>query len=130
MATKTNNWVACPECDALQSLPELAPGCVADCARCGCELARNKPDSLRRTLAFMTAAAAAFACALVWPVMELDARGVHSASTIYGLVHALAQAGGSTISVIVLFTVIIIPMVQLAASIYVLLWLELGRLPI
>ena len=43
--------------------------------------------------------------------------------------HALAQAGGSTISVIVLFTVIIIPMVQLAASIYVLLWLELGRLP-
>lgn len=130
MPAKTNNWVACPECDALQRLPDLGRGCVADCLRCGAELARNKPDSLRRTLAFMSAAAAAFACALAWPIMELDARGIHSQSTIYGLVRALAESGWPTISLLVLFTVIVIPAVQLGASLYVLLWLELGRLPL
>src|SRR5690349_25159338 len=101
MATKTNNWVACPECDALQGLPDLAPGAVADCVRCGAELARNKPESLRRTLAFMSAAAFAFACALTWPVMELDARGVQSESTIYGLVQALFASGWPTIALLV-----------------------------
>jgi paraquat-inducible protein A len=129
MATKTNNWVACHECDALQCLPELEPGAAADCVRCGAELCRNKPDSLRRTLSFMSAAAFAFACALAWPVMELDARGVHSESTIYGLVQALFQSGWPTVALLVLFTVIVIPIVQLAASLYLLVSLELGRVP-
>jgi paraquat-inducible protein A len=129
MATKTNNWVACHECDALQRLPELAPGAAADCMRCGAVLCRSKPESLRRTLAFMSAAALAFACALAWPVMELDARGIQSESTIYGLVQALFQSGWPTVALLVLFTVIVIPVVQLGAALYLLVSLELGRVP-
>ena len=129
MATKTNTWVACPECDALQRLPGLVPGAAADCIRCGAELCRHKPESLRRTLAFMSAAAFAFACALAWPVMELDARGIHSESTIYGLVQALFRSGWPSVALLVLFTVIVIPIVQLAASLYLLVSLELGRIP-
>jgi paraquat-inducible protein A len=129
MGTKTNNWVACRECDALQRLPALAPGAAADCVRCGAELCRNTPGSLRLTLAFMSAAAFALACALAWPVMELDARGIHSESTIYGLVQALFRSGWPTVALLVFFTVIVIPVVQMAAALYVLLSLELGRVP-
>ena len=61
MPTTTNNLLACPECDALQRQPHLGPGAAASCVRCGCELVRNKPDSLEHTLAFMVGAAVAFA---------------------------------------------------------------------
>ena len=116
MATKTNNLVACPECDALQRAPDLAPGAAADCVRCGAELFRNKPASLETTLAFMIAAAVAFACANAFPLMELDANGIRSSSTIYGLVEALLESGWPSVALLVLLTVILVPTVQLATS--------------
>ena len=57
MSTTTNNLLACPECDALQHRPRLAPGAAATCVRCGAEIEREKPKSLDHTLAFMIAAA-------------------------------------------------------------------------
>lgn len=131
MPTKTNNLVACPECDALQSIPDLAPRATAECVRCGAELARDHPESLRRTLAFMLAAAVAFGCANAFPVMELDAKGgAHTSSTIYGLVEALFASGWPTVAWVVLLTIIVVPAVQLGASLYVLGSLVLGRLPL
>lgn len=130
MPPKTNNLVACPECDALQRVPDLAPGAAADCMRCGAELCREKPQALQHTLAFMSAAAVAFAFANSFPVMELDAQGLRTESTIYGLVEALFDSGWPTVALLVLFTVIVVPVVQLAASLYVLGSLQLGRLPV
>ena len=129
MPTKTNTFTACPECDALQGVPDLAPGAAADCIRCGAELFREKPQALQHTLAFMSAAAVAFAFANSWPVMELDAQGLRKESTIYGLVEALFDSGWPTVALLVLFTVIVVPVVQLAASLYVLTSLQLGRVP-
>ena len=129
MATTTNNLVACPECDALQQAPELAPGYAADCARCGAELFRNKPASLEMTLAFILAAAVAFAIANAFPLMELDARGVRSTSTLYGLVETLFATGWPSVALLVLVTVILVPTLQLATSLYILIPIKLGRVP-
>ncbi len=46
--------IACPDCDLLQRLPELAPGASARCPRCDKELWRRREDSLNRTLALAT----------------------------------------------------------------------------
>jgi MoaA/NifB/PqqE/SkfB family radical SAM enzyme len=43
--------IACPHCDLLQRLPELAPGASARCPHCDKELWRHREDSLNRTLA-------------------------------------------------------------------------------
>ncbi len=43
--------IACPHCDLLQRLPDLAPGASARCPRCDKELWRRREDSLNRTLA-------------------------------------------------------------------------------
>jgi paraquat-inducible protein A len=129
MATTTNNLVACPECDALQRAPRLAPGFAADCARCGAELFRNKPNSLEVTLAFILAASVAFAIANAFPLMELDARGVRSSSTLYGLVETLFETGWPSVALLVLVTVILVPTVQLATALYILVPLKLGRVP-
>lgn len=129
MATTTHNLVACPECDALQRAPELAPGYAADCVRCGAELFRNKPHSLEITLAFILAACVAFAIAVTFPLMELDARGIRSTSTVYGLVETLFATGWPSIALLVLVTVILVPAGQLATSLYILVPLKLGRVP-
>lgn len=129
MATKTNNLVACPECDALQRAPELRPHHAADCVRCGAQLFRNKPASLDTTLAFMAAAAVTFACANSFPLMELDARGIKSSSTLYGLVEALFATGWPSVALLVLVTVIVVPALQLATALYILVPLKLGRVP-
>jgi len=126
---KTNNLIACPECDALQREVALAPGAAADCVRCGAELFRHKPQSLERTLAFMIGAAVAFACANAFPLMELDAQGIRTSSTLYGLVEALFETGWPSVALLVLFTVIVVPVVQLASSLYILVSLKLGVVP-
>lgn len=129
MPMKTNNLVACPECDALQREATLGPGAAADCIRCGAELYRNKPDSLEHTFAFMTGAAVALVCANVFPLMELDAQGLRTTSTIYGLVQSLYATGWPSIATLVLFTVIVVPLVQVGASLYLLGSLRFGLVP-
>ena len=48
--------IACPDCDLLQRLPELAPAASARCPRRDRELWRRREDSLNRTLALTLAA--------------------------------------------------------------------------
>jgi paraquat-inducible protein A len=129
MGTKTNNLLACPECDALQRRPTLAPDAAATCFRCGAEIEREKPASLEYTLAFMIGAAVAFLCANAFPILELEARGIPSSSTLYGLVEALFATGWPSVALIVLVTVIVVPAAQMATALYILVSLKLGRLP-
>jgi paraquat-inducible protein A len=129
MATTNNNLLACPECDALQRRPALAHGAAAACIRCGAEIEREKPESLDHMLAFMVGAAVAFACANAFPIMELEARGIPSSSTLFGLVESLFATGWPSVALLVLVTVIVVPAAQIATALYLLVSLKLGRLP-
>jgi paraquat-inducible protein A len=126
---KTNNLVACPECDALQREVPLVPHGEAVCLRCGAELFRNKPGSLDRTLALMIAAGIVFIGANSFPLMELEAQGMQTRTTILGTVLALQEAGWSLIALVVLITAVVIPFLQVGLSLAVLLPLKLGRVP-
>ena len=130
MELQTPDLTACPECDALQRLPALARDASANCVRCGAVLCREKPECLQHTLALMGGAAVAFACANAFPVMELESQGIRTESTLYGLVKALFESGWPSVALLVLVTVIVVPVVQLAASLYVLGSLQIGRIPL
>src|SRR6478736_9167811 len=67
--------VACPHCDLLQRLPELAPGASARCPRCDKELRRHREDSLNRTLALALAAAVLYVIANSVPMLSLSVIG-------------------------------------------------------
>lgn len=129
MPSNTNNLVACPECDALQREIPLAPGAAADCVRCGAELFRHKAESLDRTLALLVAAAVVFAGANAFPLMELDAQGLGTTSTVFGTVVALQQTGWPVLALTVLMTTIVVPFLQLATALYILVPLRLGFVP-
>jgi paraquat-inducible protein A len=129
MTFKTNNLVACPECDCLMARPLLEENAVADCARCGAELYRAKPHALDRSLAFLAAAAILFLVANTHPLMELQARGIPTSATIYQTAITLAEMGMPSVCLLVLATTIVIPALQLVFTLAVLVPLKLGYVP-
>ena len=126
---KTNNLVACGECDLLQREVELPAGGVACCTRCHAELYRNKPGSLDATLALLVAAAILFVFANAHPLMGLDARGIRTSATLWDTAGALYARDMPSVATLVLVTVIVAPALQLAAMLYMLVPLRLGTVP-
>src|SRR4030095_12027361 len=94
---------ACHDCDLLQREVPLAPGGTARCPRCGAVLYRRKPNGLDRTLAYSMGAAVLFLIANAFPIVGLEAAGHH--------------------------TTILMPGLEIAALLYLLLPLKLGRVP-
>lgn len=129
MTTNTPRLVACPECDCLQREVAVPPHGHADCARCGAELYRNKPDSLDRTLAFLLGAAMLFLVANAFPIMRLDAQGLETSSTLAGTAWALHHEGMTSVGLLVFGTAIVAPALEVALMLYLLVPLRFGRIP-
>jgi paraquat-inducible protein A len=105
--------VACPHCDLLQRLPELAAGASARCARCNFELWRRREDSLNRTLAMAITAAILYLVANSVPMLGLTVVGRDAFTTVIGGAQHLWDDGRQTVAVLVLFTAVIAPALQI-----------------
>lgn len=121
--------IACHECDLLQYEIRLPRGGVARCRRCGARLYRSHPDSLDRTLAITVAAAVLFAIANSFPILTLQLQGQNIASTLYGAVTALYNQDMTMVAALVFVTTILVPAIELAMMIYMLLPLRMGQVP-
>jgi len=105
--------IACPHCDLLQRLPDLAPGASARCPRCDRELGRRREDSLNRTLALTLGAAILYVVANSIPMLGLTVVGRQAATTVLGGAMHLWENGPQLVAVLVLFTAIIAPALQI-----------------
>lgn len=105
--------IACLHCDLLQRLPELAPGASARCPRCDKELWRHREDSVDRTLALTLAAAVLYVVANSVPMLGLTIVGREASTTVLGGAQHLWQDGQQIVAVLVLFTAIIAPALQI-----------------
>ena len=105
--------IACPHCDLLQRLPELAPGASARCPRCDQELWRRREDSLNRTLALTLGAAMLYVVANSIPMLGLTVVGRQAATTVFGGAMHLWENGPRIVAVLVLFTAIVAPALQI-----------------
>jgi paraquat-inducible protein A len=129
MTTNPPRLVACPDCDCLQREVPVPEHGRAECARCGAELYRNKPYSLDRTLAFLMGAAVLFLVANAFPIMQLDAQGLRTSSTIAGTAWALHREGMTSVSLLVFATAVVAPALEVALLLYLLVPLRLGVVP-
>lgn len=119
---------ACPHCDALQYEVALPPGGVADCTRCGETLYRNPPNGLERTLACALGAAVLFLIANAYPVFGLDAQGgAETTASLFDTVQALWTRGTPSVAVLVFVTIIAAPAIEIAMFIWLLAFLQFGR---
>jgi paraquat-inducible protein A len=121
--------IACLHCDLVQRLPELATGESARCPRCDKLLWRRGADVLNRTLALTVAAGILYLIANVAPMLGLEAVGRTAQTTVLGGARQLWRDGRETVAVLVLFTVVIAPALQIGFLIAILAGAQRRRPP-
>lgn len=121
--------LACHECDMLNTVPALAPGQVARCARCNATLYRNVAGCIEKTLALALASLILFAVANAFPFLGFGKPGFMRTTSLISGVMDLHSQGMSLLALIVFTTTIFIPLLQIVGLIYVLLPLHQGYLP-
>jgi paraquat-inducible protein A len=121
--------IACQECDLLHRTRPVPAGGAAKCRRCGATLYRNKRNSLDRSLALAVAGLILFIVCNTHPFLALKKEGLIQETTIITGVKELFNQGMLELSLLVLFTSILAPLIQLSVMIYVLLPLKLNRMP-
>jgi paraquat-inducible protein A len=122
-------WVACHDCDLLHRLGEIPEGSTARCGRCGGLLRKRARRSIERTLSLVMGAAVLFAIANLFPFLSFDMKGQETRTTLVTGVNDLWQQGYPELASLVLVTIFLAPMFQIAILLYVLLPLHRGRIP-
>lgn len=112
--------IACPHCDLLQRLPQIAPGAAALCPRCDRELWCHKPDSLNRTLALTLAAAVLYVIANSVPMLGLSTAGRHAFTTVLGGAQQLWRDGQETVAALVLIAAVLAPALRIGFMLLIL----------
>jgi paraquat-inducible protein A len=113
--------IGCPHCDLLQRLPDLAPGESARCPRCNEELWRRHAHSLDRPLALTIAAALLYVVANTIPMLGLTVVGREAYTTVSGGAAHLWAAGWESVAVLVFFTAVLAPGLQIGFMLTILI---------
>ncbi|MTW22109.1 paraquat-inducible protein A [Allochromatium palmeri] len=100
---------ACPDCDLLQTIPNLPAGGKASCVRCGHTLATGTVEPIGRPLALSIAALLLLIIANIDPLMDLSAVGRHASTTIIGGAYQMWVDGEQATAVVVGFCAVIAP---------------------
>ena len=122
--------IACHDCDLIQRLPHIDQAGTVQCVRCGAILHQKKRNSVERTLALTVAGLILFSLANAFPFLafKLEAQ-VRQTTLLTGIKELYAQ-GMPELSVIVLFTTVLVPLGQMVCMLYILLPLKFKLIPV
>lgn len=118
--------VACPACDLLHQRRDLITAGSARCSRCGSLLYHAASQSLDRPLALTLTAIVLLVLANAFPFINLSLNGQTEQARLVTGVLSLYDQGWFWLSLLVLLTGIIFPLLQLVGLAYVLLPLHFG----
>ncbi|RST56467.1 paraquat-inducible protein A [Variovorax sp. MHTC-1] len=121
--------IVCEGCDAVYRRTPLRPREASHCARCGTELDRHAGDQGARVLPLTVASLILFAIANLFPIVEIELRGLSSQTTLAGAVIVLTGEGMSVVALLVLATTILFPLLQLCILFYLLVPMARERRP-
>ena len=124
-----DSLMACHECDVLHKIQPLPDGGAARCVRCDALLYYQKKDSLDRTLALIIAGLILFIVANTFPFLAMKSKGLVRETTLITGVKGLHQQGMESLALLVFLTSILVPFVQIAGMLYVLVPLKFNRVP-
>ncbi|MEI4470348.1 paraquat-inducible protein A [Frigidibacter sp. MR17.24] len=111
---------ACPHCDALYRLPELAPRERADCARCGATLIAPQVRAFSRSFALAITALILMAGAVFGPFLDLSTAGMQSRASVLDAIEAFSDGVMFPLSLAVGALIVVIPALRLALIAYTL----------
>jgi paraquat-inducible protein A len=120
-ALSDRSLIACPHCDMLQRLPDLAAAASVRCPQCDEELWRRREDWLNRTLAMASAATILYIMANTVPMLGLSILGREASTTVTGGALHLWRNHQQIVSLLVFFTAVVAPAVQIGLTLAIVL---------
>jgi len=121
--------ILCHDCGLAHHRRELAPKEAAHCSRCGATLYEHRPPTVDRALALTIAGLFLFAVANIYPFLGMRMGDTLLETTLISGSIELYDQGKWELAMLVIFTSIVAPGLQLAGLLYVLLPIRLGRVP-
>jgi paraquat-inducible protein A len=121
--------IACHDCDVLLQRPRLGHRRLARCPRCKATLYGSTTGRLDRICAMTLAALLTFLIAQGFPILELEANGITSQTSLLGAIAALWSEDMQVVAVMVFTTTTLFPLIELVALLYVLLSIRAGFVP-
>lgn len=140
VAPVREDLVACPECDLLHAMPPdrhaddfetaIAPsGRHLRCARCDAPLGVARHRTFETPAALAVASLVSLAIAHLEPVLAIDLQGQQRSATLWQAAWTLYDEDAWLVTLLVLLTTLINPLLETLAVCYVLLPLRRGRIP-
>ena len=123
-----SSLIACHECDLLQRRITLPPRGVGRCRRCSTVLYRDTPNGIDRALACTLGALLLFLIANAYPIVGLEVQGNRQAASLYDTLHILWRDGREDVAILVGFTTLVTPAIQIGLMLYLLFPLRFNRL--
>lgn len=118
-AIQLDRLIACPRCDAVYEVAEVAPRERAVCARCHTVLIAPRRKAGKQVIALASAVLILIVAATMLPFLSIDAGGLENRASI--IQTAMTFTGPLTLlSLAVLGFIVIIPMLRLGLLVYVL----------
>ncbi len=99
---------------------------AAVCVRCGCILVRAKPDSIDRTLAWTFAGLVLYVVAVSFPFLAMKNGPISNETGLLTGIELLYRQGIIPLAVLVLFTCILVPLLQMLGLLYIFIPLKLN----
>ena len=115
------HWLGCSGCGRVARMADRAA-----CRRCERPVHARKPDTVRRTLALICAAALLAIPANLLPVMTITKLGRGGSSTILGGTVELTEAGLWGLALLVFVASVLVPLFKLGSLSYLLISIERG----
>ncbi|SFI34183.1 paraquat-inducible protein A [Collimonas sp. OK307] len=121
--------IACEYCDTVYQRAGLAEGEQALCLRCGGTLYRESSRAYRRLLPLVVTALILFLISNVFPIVEMDLKGIRTQTTLWGAVAALYADQMSLVALLVFATTILFPLAEMLMMLYLLVQVRRHRFP-
>lgn len=121
--------IACPECDALHYDRDLPDDCTGRCQRCGTVLAAHHTGAMTRITMLALAALVLMVGAIFFPFLDLHSHGLEHKASILDAILAFSQGPMVLLSLAVAILIVALPVLRLAALVYVFAPMALGWHP-
>ncbi|MGO4339985.1 paraquat-inducible protein A, partial [Labrys sp. KB_33_2] len=110
----------CHDCGLLHDVPPLKDGMRARCSRCGATMEHYRAISLSHAYAYSWAGAICFAMANFLPFIKLEISGRAQVASLVTGIKALYDQGLWELGIVVAFTMLVAPGLQILARLTVL----------
>jgi paraquat-inducible protein A len=114
----------CPGCGLFQTIPALAPGTTARCARCPTTLHRTVAHPLDHSIALTAAALVLLLIMCTTTLMSVQKAGIMHSAGLFSGPEELVQRGMPELAAVVVFVTVIAPFGKLLGELYVLIRLH------